>query len=199
MSWKSALTAVLMIAGWSAPLSAQVDPQHFIITVWTEPRETQLLFVQAPVPPSAQPVPKAAVTPPARPVPAVRAPSATPRPVNRPPVIERKSVATSPPAAVRTEPRERRQVTRPAVERPPVARPGATNRTARPDVRRSRDDDGDRRRRYGSRGTRFYWGPGAEFYFFDGFYHGDCSWLRRKAAQTGSNYWRLRYRQCRNA
>lgn len=50
----------------------------------------------------------------------------------------------------------------------------------------------------GSRkGVRFYWGPGAEFYFYDGYYHGDCAWLRRKARATGSQYWRIRYRQCR--
>ena len=60
--------------------------------------------------------------------------------------------------------------------------------------------DGDRRRYDGDRrrGTRFSWGPGAEFFFFDGFYHGDCSWLRRKARDTGSRYWRQRYEQCRD-
>jgi hypothetical protein len=49
---------------------------------------------------------------------------------------------------------------------------------------------GDRRR-----GVRYSWGPG--FYFYDGYYHGDCSWLRRKASATGSHYWWQRYRQCR--
>lgn len=60
--------------------------------------------------------------------------------------------------------------------------------------------DGDRRRYDGDRrrGTRYSWGPGAEFFFFDGFYHGDCSWLRRKARDTGSRYWRVRYEQCRD-
>lgn len=47
------------------------------------------------------------------------------------------------------------------------------------------------------RGTRYNWGPGAIFYFYDGYYHGDCAWLRRKAISTGSEYWRRRYRQCR--
>ncbi len=56
-----------------------------------------------------------------------------------------------------------------------------------------RRGDGDRRR-----GTRYVWGPGLAFYFYDGFYHGDCSWLRRKARETGSSYWRKRYAQCRD-
>ena len=47
------------------------------------------------------------------------------------------------------------------------------------------------------RGVRYSWGPGAEFFFYDGYYHGDCSWLRRKANATGSRYWWQRYRQCR--
>ncbi|MDZ4840609.1 MAG: hypothetical protein SH859_00475, partial [Hyphomicrobium aestuarii] len=46
------------------------------------------------------------------------------------------------------------------------------------------------------RGTRFVFG-GLPFYFYDGYYHGDCSWLRRKANATGSVYWRQRLRQCR--
>jgi hypothetical protein len=46
------------------------------------------------------------------------------------------------------------------------------------------------------RGTRFVFG-GLPFYFYDGYYHGDCSWLRRKANETGSAYWRKRLRQCR--
>lgn len=57
---------------------------------------------------------------------------------------------------------------------------------------------GDRRygdRRY--RGTRYAWGPGVSFYFYDGYYHGDCRWLRRKAVETGSRMWWSRFRQCR--
>ena len=46
------------------------------------------------------------------------------------------------------------------------------------------------------RGTRFVFG-GLPFYYYDGYYHGDCSWLRRKANATGSVYWRQRFRQCR--
>jgi hypothetical protein len=54
----------------------------------------------------------------------------------------------------------------------------------------------DRRhvRRYG---RHFSWGPGISFWFYDGYYYGDCTWLRRRAIATGSNYWWRRYRQCR--
>lgn len=50
---------------------------------------------------------------------------------------------------------------------------------------------------YPGRGVRYMWG-GLPFFFYDGYYHGDCSWLRRKARQTGSSYWWRRYRQCRD-
>ena len=57
----------------------------------------------------------------------------------------------------------------------------------------------DRRRGDRRRGTRYSWGGlGGVFYFYDGYYHGDCSWLRRKAVSTGSRYWWQRFRQCRN-
>ena len=60
---------------------------------------------------------------------------------------------------------------------------------------RDRDRRGGDRRR----GTRYSWGGlGGVFYFYDGYYHGDCSWLRRKAVSTGSRYWWQRFRQCRN-
>ena len=66
-----------------------------------------------------------------------------------------------------------------------------------------RDNDGDRRYRGGGdryrgerRGTRYVWG-GLPFFFYDGYYHGDCGWLRRKARETGSSYWLARYRRCR--
>jgi hypothetical protein len=90
------------------------------------------------------------------------------------------------------------------VERSGQARDARINRDATPnrtvrDADRSRGEgegrrgDSDRRR-----GTRYTWGPGLVFYFYDGFYHGDCSWLRRKARETGSRYWRQRYEQCRD-
>lgn len=46
-------------------------------------------------------------------------------------------------------------------------------------------------------GTRYLWG-GLPFYFYDGYYYGDCRWLRRRAEATGSSYWWTRYRQCRD-
>lgn len=48
-------------------------------------------------------------------------------------------------------------------------------------------------------GRRYSWGPGIYFYLYDGYYYGDCSWLRAKARSTGSSYWWQRYRQCREA
>jgi hypothetical protein len=87
---------------------------------------------------------------------------------------------------------ERRTIREREVDKPRTkSRPAETQRAR---VNKDRDGDRDRNRR---RGTRFYWGPGAEYFFFDGFYHGDCSWLRRKARETGSRYWLQRYRQCR--
>lgn len=47
------------------------------------------------------------------------------------------------------------------------------------------------------RGHRYVWGPGIEFWFYDGYYYGDCAWLKRRAIATGSSYWWRRYRQCR--
>jgi hypothetical protein len=60
-----------------------------------------------------------------------------------------------------------------------------------------RTDRGDRDDRRRHRGKRHVWGPGIEFWFFDGYYHGDCDWLRRKAISTDSDYWWSRYRLCR--
>lgn len=45
------------------------------------------------------------------------------------------------------------------------------------------------------RGRHYSWGPG--FYFYDGYYHGNCVWLRRRAEETGNRMWWRRYRQCR--
>ncbi|MEZ5854704.1 MAG: hypothetical protein R3D67_08120 [Hyphomicrobiaceae bacterium] len=57
--------------------------------------------------------------------------------------------------------------------------------------------DGPRRGHRGHRGRHYGWGPG--FYFYDGHYHGDCSWMRQRAKRTGSSVWWRRYRQCRNS
>jgi hypothetical protein len=56
---------------------------------------------------------------------------------------------------------------------------------------RSRDRDGDRRRRHGRRGVDFdiYIGPGYG-------YVSECDWLRRRAIATGRSYWWRRYRAC---
>jgi hypothetical protein len=58
----------------------------------------------------------------------------------------------------------------------------------------------DRDRRGGRvdyrRGRRLVWG-GPVFYFYDGYYYGDCAWLRRRAVVTGSRIWWQRYRLCR--
>lgn len=58
---------------------------------------------------------------------------------------------------------------------------------------------GDRHHRYHGRrhhrGRHYGWGPG--FYFFNGYYHGNCAWLRHKARETGARVWWHRYRRCR--
>jgi hypothetical protein len=38
---------------------------------------------------------------------------------------------------------------------------------------------------------------GLQFWFYDGYYYGDCAWLRRRAVATGDSYWWSRYNQCR--
>jgi hypothetical protein len=45
-------------------------------------------------------------------------------------------------------------------------------------------------------GRHYGWGPGIGFYFYDGYYYGDCEWLHRRAIVTGSRYWWYRYRRC---
>jgi hypothetical protein len=75
---------------------------------------------------------------------------------------------------------------------------------------RERDGDGvrsDRRnrdwRRPGHRdrivrGHRYNWGPGISFYFADGYYYGECGWLKRRAIETGSRMWWRRFQRCRD-
>jgi hypothetical protein len=81
---------------------------------------------------------------------------------------------------------------------------GRASGDRRPALRESgrQRDDVSRSRSRGSakgyrRGTRYSWGPGVEFWFYNGYYYGDCSWLRRRAVETGSQYWWRRYRLCR--
>jgi hypothetical protein len=45
-------------------------------------------------------------------------------------------------------------------------------------------------------GRHFAWGSGIGFWFYDGYYYGDCAWLRQRAIVTGSSYWWHRYNQC---
>ncbi len=53
--------------------------------------------------------------------------------------------------------------------------------------------DWDHRRRGG---FNLYIGPGPGFYYGRPG-SGGCEWLRRRAINSGSNYWWRRYRQCR--
>ena len=64
---------------------------------------------------------------------------------------------------------------------------------------RRRSSSYDRGNRKWRGGTRNVWGPGVTFYFSDGYYYGECDWLRRKAISTGSSKWRYRYNRCRDA
>ena len=83
-----------------------------------------------------------------------------------------------------------------------VVRPNRAEQT-RPVVRADRvqrADRGERRERGGRgerRGRRYVWGDGYEFFFYDGYYHGNCAWLRERYQETGDSYWRRRYRLCR--
>lgn len=47
------------------------------------------------------------------------------------------------------------------------------------------------------RGHHYGWGPGIGFYFSDGWYYGECAWLKRRALETDSPVWWHRYRRCR--
>jgi len=76
-------------------------------------------------------------------------------------------------------------------------------RRGRDDGRDFRGDDGRRafrederefrRHRRGDDRDRWF-GFGRRDYFDD---YGDCGWLRRRAIETGSDYWWRRYRLCR--
>jgi hypothetical protein len=48
------------------------------------------------------------------------------------------------------------------------------------------------------RGHRYLWGPGVTFYLSDGYYYGECGWLKRRAIQTGDRIWWRRYERCRD-
>jgi hypothetical protein len=98
--------------------------------------------------------------------------------------------------------RPRARVENRAARPPREPRPGIVDRGPRrgDGVRSGRVDGGTRYyRRSGDwrRGTRYLWAPGFAFYLYDGYYYGDCDWLRRRAIATGSRIWWERYRRCR--
>lgn len=47
------------------------------------------------------------------------------------------------------------------------------------------------------RGHHYGWGSGIGFYFSDGWYYGECGWLKRRALETGSPLWWHRFHRCR--
>jgi hypothetical protein len=59
---------------------------------------------------------------------------------------------------------------------------------------------GDWRHRHRIRrfGRHIFWGPGLGYYYYAGYYYGDCEWLRERALFTGSRYWWRRYELCRD-
>ncbi len=76
-----------------------------------------------------------------------------------------------------------------------------SRRGAEVELRRRDHDRGWRRAGYREhihRGHRYSWGPGVAFYFTDGYYYGECRWLKRRALQTGSPVWWSRYERCRD-
>ncbi len=75
-------------------------------------------------------------------------------------------------------------------------RPRRLDRADNPGRRFTNDD---RRNRNWRGGRRYNWGPGVAFYFSDGYYYGECNWLKRRARETGNRIWLRRYAQCRNA
>jgi hypothetical protein len=91
--------------------------------------------------------------------------------------------------------RERSRDTSADREAAPRERDGKDGRRSDGDYRRGERRSRDYIRRHGRHQT---WGPGISFYFYDGYYYGDCGWLRRRARVTGSPYWWRRYRQCRD-
>lgn len=97
------------------------------------------------------------------------------------------------------------------VERPSVDRDRSGRRSFDGERRRGADADvrarnrGDGPRRWGKRdrdfvvrhGHRHVWG-GVTFYLSDGYYYGECDWLKRRAIRTDSPIWWNRYRRCRD-
>lgn len=97
------------------------------------------------------------------------------------------------------------------MERPNVDRGPSERRSVKGDRARGADVDVQARdRRDGPRragkhnrdfvmrhGHRHVWG-GVTFYLSDGYYYGECDWLKRRAIRTDSPIWWNRYRRCRD-
>ena len=80
-------------------------------------------------------------------------------------------------------------------------RDGGRNRGGDVEIRVRKDGDWRRpehRDRIVRRGHRYQWGPGVTFYMSDGYYYGECGWLKRRAKETGDRIWRKRYERCRD-
>ena len=74
------------------------------------------------------------------------------------------------------------------------------------DVQVERRGDGPPNQRWNRRrdrdfvvrqGRRHNWG-GITFYLSDGYYYGECGWLKRRAVRTGNPIWWSRFRRCRD-
>src|SRR6185312_9965910 len=86
----------------------------------------------------------------------------------------------------------RGHVDRDVGDRPRGNKEGFVDRGRDRSWRRSADWDRVRR------GHRYNWGPGIGFYFSDGYYYGNCHWLKRRAIVTGNPLWWDRYHLCRD-
>lgn len=107
----------------------------------------------------------------------------------RPPVDGRRPFASSKNPSLSAP--QRSPLTKRSVRRPPIIRDGAGSSPST--VLRSRHSRSFIHRH----GRRHVWAPGIIFWFYDGYYYGNCSWLYRRAIATGSPYWWERYYQCR--
>lgn len=73
------------------------------------------------------------------------------------------------------------------------------NRGDRYDGNRRRWSGGNGSNRNWRSGRRYSWGPGIAFYFNDGYYYGECNWLKRRYRETGNRIWLRRFDRCRDA
>ena len=78
------------------------------------------------------------------------------------------------------------------------SKPAVGSSTSRSSTSRGERGDRGDRGDGGHRGRRTSWGGDYLFYFYDGYYHGNCAWLKQRYRETGARYWLRRYEQCRN-